>query len=171
MRKSFYDILHSPRVGSNPKFIYNIPIKPEKIVGRMRYSEKNLWRDLYKLVIDNDPQSHLVRLSSDTRAGIPDVWFSVSTSTNLVVHGFWELKVGKKKKGHNMKVEFSPAQLKWHESRSSKVSTALVYYEGRLYRIDNWHYIYRYEDLPNLPSVKWPNPTWNYFEKIILNPE
>ena len=171
MRKSFYDVIHSARVGSKPKFIYDIPLKSKEMMKRTRYSEKALWSDLYKFLIQNDPHAHLVRLSSDTRAGIPDVWFSINTSENLTVHGFWELKVGKKKRSHAMKVEFSAGQLKWHQSRSQKVSTALVYYEGRLYRLDSWHYTYRHEDLPNLPSVKWPNPSWNYFEKIILNPE
>jgi hypothetical protein len=173
MKRPFSEILRSSRVGSRPKFDYDIPIKnlPVKPVRHIRYSEKHLWKDLSKLIRDHDPDAHVMRLSSDMKAGLPDVWFSIATPSNLVVHGYWELKIGIKKKGRTMNVNFSPAQLKWHESRSGKVSTALVYYEGRLYRIDNWHYTYLYDDLPNIPSVKWPNPTWRYFEKIILNPE
>jgi len=171
MKKSFYDVIHSSRVGSRPKFLYDIPLIPEHNIKRTKYSEKNLWGDLYKFLIKHDPSSHLVRLSSDTRAGIPDVWFSIQTSQGVTVHGFWELKIGSKKRNGQMKVAFSQGQLKWHQSRSQKVSTALIYYEGRLYRADSWHYIYRREDLPTIPSVKWPNPSWEYFEKIILNPE
>lgn len=172
MKKSFYDVIHSARVGSKPKFVYDIPLEPaESLVKRLRYSEKQLWGHLYALIIENDPGAHLVRLSSDTRAGIPDVWFSVCTKAGMTVHGFWELKIATKRRNLQVGVDFSEAQYRWQQSRSSTVSTALVYFEGRLYRVDSWYKNYLLHDLAKLPSVKWPNPSWNYFEKLILNPE